>query len=86
MAKVVISMPDDLLKRVDRMASRRSANRSGLPAALTPLDAAWLGGLAAVLDGGRARAGVPSTLLDLSGPHPILLREGPIGAAKLLTG
>jgi predicted transcriptional regulator len=30
MAKVLISMPDDLLERVDREAERRGATRSGL--------------------------------------------------------
>lgn len=30
MAKVLISMPDDLLERIDREAERRGATRSGL--------------------------------------------------------
>jgi metal-responsive CopG/Arc/MetJ family transcriptional regulator len=30
MAKVLISIPDDLLVRVDREAARRSTSRSGL--------------------------------------------------------
>ncbi len=60
-----------------------SANRSGLPPALVPLDAAWLGGLAAVLDGGRVPGGQPSTLLDLTTEPARILREGPISAAEL---
>jgi L-threonylcarbamoyladenylate synthase len=61
-----------------------SANRSGEPEAMTVEEAVRLAGLAAVLDGGRAPGGVPSTLLDLSGPEPRILREGPITRAELL--
>lgn len=73
-----------LLREVGEPLATTSANRSGLPPALTPLDAAWLGGLAAVIDGGRAPGGIPSTLLDLSGPEPRVLRSGPIPAQALL--
>jgi tRNA A37 threonylcarbamoyladenosine synthetase subunit TsaC/SUA5/YrdC len=44
----------------------------------------WLPGLAAVIDAGEAPGGVPSTLLDLSGPEPEVLREGPIPSVQLL--
>ena len=60
-----------------------SANRSGEPPALTALEAAWVDGVAAVVDGGRAPGGVPSTLLDLSSGEPKVLREGPIPGASL---
>ncbi len=72
-----------LLLAVGEPLATTSANRSGLRPALVPLDAAWLGGLAAVLDGGRAPGGRPSTLLDLSSEPARILREGPIGAAEL---
>jgi L-threonylcarbamoyladenylate synthase len=72
-----------LLRAVGAPLATTSANRSGLPDAMTPLEAARLGGLAAVLDGGRARGGVPSTLLDLSGLEPRILREGSIPAEEL---
>jgi L-threonylcarbamoyladenylate synthase len=61
-----------------------SANRSGEPEAITAREAARLAGVAAVLDGGPAPGGVPSTLLDLSGPEPRILREGPIPGEALL--
>jgi hypothetical protein len=51
---------------------------------MTSEEAARLGGLAAVLDGGPAPGGVPSTLLDLSGSEARILREGPIPAESLL--
>ncbi|MDQ6899925.1 MAG: L-threonylcarbamoyladenylate synthase [Candidatus Dormibacteraeota bacterium] len=72
-----------LLRAVGEPLATTSANRSGLPPALVPLDAAWLGGLAAVLDGGLVPGGLPSTLLDLSSEPPRILREGPITAAEL---
>lgn len=31
-----------------------------------------------VLDGGRAPGGVPSTVVDCTGPQPIILRQGPV--------
>lgn len=38
---------------------------------------------AAVLDGGELR-GVPSTVLDLTGPEPVVVREGAVPAAEAL--
>jgi L-threonylcarbamoyladenylate synthase len=67
-----------LLRAVGVPLATTSANRSGLSAAMTPEEAARLGGLAAVLDGGRAPGGVPSTLLDLTGPEPRIVREGAV--------
>jgi len=72
-----------LLWAVEAPLATTSANRSGLPEAMTAVEAARLGGLAAVMDGGRAPGGVPSTLLDLSGPEPRVLRAGPIPAREL---
>jgi L-threonylcarbamoyladenylate synthase len=63
-----------------------SANLSGQQPAQTALEAAWVKGVAAVLDGGRTPGGVPSTVLDLSGPEPRLIREGAVPAAELLPG
>lgn len=87
-AAVGVRVPDHplalaLLREVGAPLATTSANRSGEPPALTPVEAAWLGGLAAVLDGGRAPGGVASTVLDLSGPLPRILRPGPITVAQL---
>jgi L-threonylcarbamoyladenylate synthase len=86
---VGIRIPDHpdaraLLRAAGAPLATTSANRSGEPEAMTAVEAARLGGLAAVLDGGRAPGGVPSTLLDLSGSEPRILREGPIPAESLL--
>jgi len=90
-ATVGVRIPDHadalaLLGAVGAPLATTSANRSGLPEAMTPKEAGRLPGLAAVLDGGRAPGGVPSTLLDLSAPDPKVLREGPIPAEWLLPG
>jgi L-threonylcarbamoyladenylate synthase len=62
-----------------------SANRSGEPntvtaqAVLAQLD----GRLELVVDGGRISGGVPSTVVDCTGPELRLLRAGPITEADL---
>ena len=61
-----------------------SANLHGHEPAMTAEEASALPGLAAILDGGRAPGGTPSTVLDLTGPEPHILREGAISAAELL--
>ena len=60
-----------------------SANLHGKEPAMTAEEAAALPGLAAILDGGRAPRGTASTVLDLTGPEPHILREGVIPAADL---
>jgi len=62
-----------------------SANLSGRPSPTTAqhvLDDLG-GGIAAVLDGGACRIGIESTVVDLSGERPILLRPGTIGAREI---
>jgi L-threonylcarbamoyladenylate synthase len=62
-----------------------SANLSGQPEALTA--AAVLEALGEridlVVDGGPARGGVPSTVVDVSGTTARLLREGAIGRGEI---
>ena len=61
-----------------------SANLHGKDPAMTADEAATLNGLAAVLDGGKAPGGLASSVLDLTGPEPHVLREGAISIAQLL--
>jgi L-threonylcarbamoyladenylate synthase len=61
-----------------------SANLHGKDPALTATEAGALNGVAAVLDGGVAPGGTASTVLDLTGPEPHVLREGAIAAPELL--
>jgi len=60
-----------------------SANLSGEPPALTAGEAERLTGLAGVLDGGRVLGGEASTVLDLTGEEPRILRQGALTAADL---
>jgi len=83
----------DLLKKTGPMAVT-SANVTGNPAAATADEAvAQLGDSVAVyLDGGRCPGGVASTIIDLTGSVPRLLRAGAIqmdrlrAVAALVTG
>lgn len=74
-----------LLAAVGEALATTSANRSGEPAALQPIEAAWVEGVTAVIDGGPTPGGSASTLLDLTGPEPRILRPGPITAEELLS-
>ncbi len=62
-----------------------SANRSGQPPARSaPEVGAIFGeGIDLIVDGGPSAEDRPSTVVDVSGPLPILLREGKIGVETL---
>jgi L-threonylcarbamoyladenylate synthase len=74
-----------LLRRVGRPLAAPSANRSGYTSPTTArhvrdeLD----GLIPLILDGGPCRVGLESTVLDLSGPQPVILRPGAITRAML---
>jgi tRNA A37 threonylcarbamoyladenosine synthetase subunit TsaC/SUA5/YrdC len=76
----------DLLAETGPMAVS-SANVSGQPPALTAHQAyAQLGESVSVyLDGGEVPVGRPSSIVDLTGEAPRLLREGAIDLAALRT-
>jgi tRNA threonylcarbamoyl adenosine modification protein (Sua5/YciO/YrdC/YwlC family) len=61
-----------------------SANLHGLDPAMNAEEAAALSGVMAVIDGGAAPGGTASTVLDLTGPEPHVLREGAIPTPELL--
>ncbi len=62
-----------------------SANRSGATAASDAATAreALGGGLALLLDGGTLAPSAPSTVVDLTGAEPVVLRHGAISASAL---
>jgi tRNA threonylcarbamoyl adenosine modification protein (Sua5/YciO/YrdC/YwlC family) len=74
----------DLLKETGPLAVS-SANRTGQPSATTADDAEQqLGEAVSVyLDGGACSTDVPSTILDLTGRRPRLLRAGAVSLGKL---
>ncbi|TMC84323.1 MAG: threonylcarbamoyl-AMP synthase [Chloroflexi bacterium] len=61
-----------------------SANIHGRDPAMSAEEAGTLSGVMAVIDGGAAPGGTASTVLDLTGPEPHVLREGAIPAPELL--
>ncbi|NYF97348.1 L-threonylcarbamoyladenylate synthase [Janibacter cremeus] len=86
---VALRMPDDevalaVLRETGPLAVT-SANRTGESAATSVTDAAvQLGPSVAVyVDGGPRATLAPSTILDCTGDHPRVLREGAIDRARL---
>jgi L-threonylcarbamoyladenylate synthase len=84
---IAIRLPDHaiaraLIEAAGRPLAAPSANRSGgvSPTRAEHVDADLA---ALVLDGGPCRVGVESTVLDLSGDHPALLRPGGIPLEEL---
>lgn len=74
----------ELLRDVGPMAVS-SANRSGQPPAANAAEAReQLGESVAVyLDAGPSGAAVPSTIVDLTGDEPVVLREGAVSVAAI---
>ncbi len=74
-----------LMRAAGRPLAAPSANRSQhLSPTRAEHVASSLGeAVALILDGGSTAAGLESTILDLSGTHPRILRPGPIGAGEL---
>lgn len=74
-----------LIRATGRPLAAPSANRSQhLSPTLAQHVASSLGGAVdLILDGGPTEAGLESTILDLSGARPRILRPGPIGPADI---
>ncbi|HYD29318.1 MAG TPA: L-threonylcarbamoyladenylate synthase [Azospirillaceae bacterium] len=70
----------DLLRAVGRPIAAPSANRSGAISPTTPIHVAesLKAAVRLILAAGRCAVGIESTVLDLSGPTPALLRPGAI--------
>lgn len=87
---VAVRMPADpialeLIRAAGVPVAAPSANRSGRP---SPTSAKYVaedlnGRIDAVLDGGDCAVGVESTVLDLSGEMPVLLRPGAVTLEQL---
>lgn len=75
----------ELLRAAGRPIAAPSANRSGRlsPTAAAHVVAELDGRIAAVLDAGPSEVGVESTVLDLTGTQPTLLRPGAVTAEEL---
>lgn len=89
---VAVRIPDHpvalaLIRAAGRPLAAPSANRSGRP---SPTNARHVledmaGRIAAVIDGGETGIGVESTVLDLTGPQPMILRPGGLTREELRT-
>lgn len=64
-----------------------SANLSGQPSPVSAQEVlAQLGGrIPLILDGGQTPGGAPSTVVDCTGPQPVILRPGPLSLEQLLS-
>jgi L-threonylcarbamoyladenylate synthase len=83
--KVGVRVPDDDVARAICMAvghpiTATSANISGEPATDDPaeVERALCGRLDLLIDAGRTRGGPPSTIVDVTGSDPLLVRAGAI--------
>jgi L-threonylcarbamoyladenylate synthase len=74
-----------LIRQLGVPLAATSANLSGRPSAITAEDAYFELGqrISVVLDGGRCPGGVESTVLDLTGSAPRILRLGAIPRAEI---
>lgn len=88
---VAVRVPADpvargLAKAAGHPITATSANRSGEPPASTADEvAAWLGAsIAVLLDAGRLAGRLPSTIVDVTGPAPVLVRAGAVPWERVL--
>jgi L-threonylcarbamoyladenylate synthase len=91
-ATVAVRVPDHelaraLIRAVGAPLATTSANLSGQLSPVTAQEvAAQLGHrISLVLDGGPCPGGVASTVVDLTGPAPAILRPGPLSLQEILT-
>ncbi len=87
---IALRVPDhdelrDFLQSCGGALATSSANLSGEPDAVTAVQAAdYLGQFAdLVVDGGRTRGGVPSTVVNCAIEPPAILRQGAISAESI---
>jgi L-threonylcarbamoyladenylate synthase len=85
-----VRMPDHSvalsLLRLTGPLAVTSANQSDGESAATALEVfAQLGGrIPLILDGGKTPGGLSSTVVDCTGPEPVILRPGPISMEQIL--
>jgi L-threonylcarbamoyladenylate synthase len=88
---IAIRVPDHpvaraLARGLARPITATSANRSGEAAAVSAADvlAAFADGVAMVVDAGPCAGGAPSTVVDVTGTAPRLVREGVVPWERVL--
>ncbi len=85
-----VRLPDDeecrsIVRACGGLLTATSANPTGRPPARTAAEVAdyFPEGLGLVIDGGATRTELPSTVIDVTGPKPRLIREGVVTRADL---
>jgi len=88
---IAVRVPDHalaraLIREAGAPLATTSANLSGgaSPVTAHEVSAQLAGRIAMILDGGRCPGGVASTVVDLTGPSPAILRPGPISLEEIL--
>lgn len=91
--KIGIRLPDQnccrlLIKRLGVPITATSANISGMGSLNNPADVLTAVGdkIDVLVDGGKTRGGIESTVVDVSGREPVILREGAIASVKIMAG
>jgi len=76
----------DLTKALGQAITSTSANPAGKAPALDAIEAQeyFKGKIDLILDGGRLAGNAPSTVVDVRGAEPIILREGSISTRAIL--
>ncbi|HEY3317449.1 MAG TPA: L-threonylcarbamoyladenylate synthase [Coriobacteriia bacterium] len=76
----------ELIRASGQPIASTSANTSGIPAVakFEDLEARILASADVVLDAGEAHIGVQSTVVDCTGPEPVVVREGAIPAEEIM--
>lgn len=88
-ATVGVRVPDhEVARALLRAAGPMAVTSANISGAQSPITAQEVfeqlaGRIALIIDGGRTPGGVPSTLVDCSGPDLQILREGPISYREL---
>ncbi|HEX8150131.1 MAG TPA: L-threonylcarbamoyladenylate synthase [Pyrinomonadaceae bacterium] len=87
---VGVRLPEDaearaIVRACGGLLTATSANPAGRPPARTAAEVAdyFPNGLGLVIDGGATRTELPSTVIDVNGPTPRLIREGVVTRAEL---
>jgi L-threonylcarbamoyladenylate synthase len=76
----------ELIRACGSPIASTSANTSGLPPAgrFGEIEDRIIAAADVALDGGDAHTGIASTVVDCTGPDPVILREGAIPAQEIL--
>lgn len=86
---VLLRMPNqplaiELLRETGPMAvSSANLTRNQPPVTASGARQQFGNNVPVYLNGGRAKVGEPSTIIDISGPHPVILREGAVTAERI---